>query len=54
MDYEGKKPIIEMKNIVKTFPGVLALNNMTIDLYEGEIHCIVLSLIHISGSAKGS
>ncbi|HHU63094.1 MAG TPA: sugar ABC transporter ATP-binding protein [Clostridiales bacterium] len=41
MDYEGKKPIIEMKNIVKTFPGVVALNNMTIDLYEGEIHCIV-------------
>lgn len=36
-----EKPVIEMINIVKTFPGVTALNNMTIDLYPGEIHCLV-------------
>jgi ribose transport system ATP-binding protein len=38
---DEKKLVIEMRNIVKTFPGVTALNNMTIDLYEGEIHCLV-------------
>jgi len=40
MDQE-RKPVIEMDRIVKTFPGVKALDNMTIDLYEGEIHCLV-------------
>ena len=34
-------PVIEMVNIVKQFPGVVALNNMSIDLYPGEIHCLV-------------
>src|SRR5664279_4141798 len=37
----AEKPVIEMINIVKTFFGVMALNNMTIDLYPGEIHCLV-------------
>ena len=34
-------PVIEMKTIVKTFPGVKALDKMTVDLYKGEIHCLV-------------
>jgi len=34
-------PVIEMINIVKKFPGVVALDNMSIDLYPGEIHCLV-------------
>ena len=38
-----EKPIsvIEMVSIVKKFPGVTALNNMSIDLFPGEIHCLV-------------
>lgn len=35
------KPIIQMVNIVKTFPGVKALDNMSLDLIPGEIHCLV-------------
>ena len=34
-------PIIQMKSIVKTFPGVKALDNMSLDLYPGEVHCLV-------------
>lgn len=37
----NNKPIIVMKDIVKKFPGVTALNKMTIDLYKGEVHCLV-------------
>lgn len=32
--------IISLKNIVKTFPGVIALNGISFDLLPGEIHAI--------------
>ncbi|HEX9117818.1 MAG TPA: ATP-binding cassette domain-containing protein [Anaerolineae bacterium] len=34
-------PILEMKNIVKTFPGVKALNDVSFQVARGEIHCLV-------------
>jgi ABC-type sugar transport system ATPase subunit len=34
-------PILEMKNITKTFPGVKALSNVSFQVAEGEIHCLV-------------
>ena len=34
-------PILEMKNIVKEFPGVKALNNVSFQVAQGEIHCLV-------------
>ena len=34
-------PILEMKNIVKEFPGVKALNNVSFRVKPGEIHCLV-------------
>jgi len=40
MFMENQK-ILELKGITKTFPGVVALNNVTFDLYPGEIHCLV-------------
>jgi putative multiple sugar transport system ATP-binding protein len=33
--------ILEMKNIVKTFPGVKALNNVNIQVKQGEIHALM-------------
>ena len=33
--------LIEMKNITKEFPGVVANDNVSIDIEEGEIHAIV-------------
>jgi len=33
--------LLEMKNIVKEFPGVRALDGVTFDLYEGEFHALV-------------
>ena len=38
---QDRKPVIEMNDIVKRFYGVKALDDMTIDSYEGEIHCLV-------------
>src|SRR5512139_2814806 len=34
-------PILEMKNITKTFPGVKALSNVSFQVAAGEIHCLV-------------
>ena len=36
-----QKTILEMKNITKIFPGVVALNNVNMDVTEGEIHALV-------------
>jgi len=34
-------PILEMKQIVKEFPGVKALKNVSFTVMEGEVHCLV-------------
>src|SRR5512143_3220151 len=34
-------PILEMRNITKVFPGVKALSNVSFQVAEGEIHCLV-------------
>src|SRR5260221_1666930 len=33
--------LLEMRNITKTFPGVRALDNVSLDLRAGEIHALV-------------
>ncbi len=35
------KMLLEMKNITKTFPGVKALDNVNLQVEEGEIHALV-------------
>jgi len=35
------RTLLEMKNITKLFPGVRALDNVNIDVKEGEVHAIV-------------
>ncbi len=34
-------PILEMRSISKSFPGVRALNNVSFQVAQGEIHCVV-------------
>lgn len=36
-----KPPILEMRHITKTFPGVKALNDVSFQVADGEIHCLV-------------
>ena len=47
---QDRKTVIEMNQIVKTFYGVKALDNMTIDCYEGEI----LGLVGEIGAGKST
>ena len=44
------KTVLEMRNIVKRFPGVLALDNCQMDLQEGEVH----GLIGENGAGKST
>src|SRR5215213_3614558 len=44
------KPILEMREIVKEFPGVKALDGVTFDLFEGEFH----SLVGENGAGKST
>ena len=37
----ANEPILKLKDIVKLFPGVVALKNVSLDFYPGEIHAIV-------------
>ncbi|AZR73750.1 D-xylose ABC transporter ATP-binding protein [Anoxybacter fermentans] len=38
---ENKEIVLEMKNIIKTFPGVNALNKVNLKLYKGEVHALL-------------
>ena len=35
------QPLLEMKNIRKQFPGVLALNNVNLEIEAGEVHALL-------------
>jgi len=43
-------PFLEMKNITKQFPGVLALNNVNLQVYPGQ----VLALVGENGAGKST
>jgi len=35
------EPLLEVKNITKRFPGVLALNDVSLQFFPGEVHAVV-------------
>jgi ribose transport system ATP-binding protein len=37
----GASPLLEMRGIVKRFPGVLALGGVDLDVRAGEVHCLL-------------
>ena len=47
--YMDKKSEVSLsvRHIIKTYPGVVALKDISVDFYAGEVHGLMLSLIHI-------
>ena len=42
MSVEGERtPVLEVRGITKTFPGVIANEDVDMVLHEGEIHCLL-------------
>lgn len=37
----GDNMVLQLKNIIKTYPGVVALNDVTIEVAKGEVHALV-------------
>jgi rhamnose transport system ATP-binding protein len=50
MQAEAAKPVLSLRGIVKTFPGVRALDGVQIDLYPGQ----VTALIGENGAGKST
>lgn len=38
---EAAKNLVEMKGVVKKFPGVTALNNISFNIRSGEVHVLL-------------
>lgn len=41
MTNEGRIPILEVRGLTKTFPGVIANEDVDFALHEGEVHCLL-------------
>ena len=37
----GNETILELKNITKTYPGVVALNDVSLEFRKGEVHALL-------------
>ncbi|MDD3699401.1 MAG: ATP-binding cassette domain-containing protein, partial [Atribacterota bacterium] len=35
------QPLISLKNVSKSFPGIQALNDISLDIFPGEIHAVL-------------
>ena len=40
MAIDQSRPVLEMRGISKTFPGVKALRDVSLTLYPGEVHSL--------------
>ena len=40
-------PVLHVEHITMQFGGVVAVNDLSMDIYPGEIVALILSLIHI-------
>ncbi len=38
---EEKTPVLSLRDIMKVYPGVVALNKVSIDFYPGEVHALI-------------
>lgn len=41
MSQTGRRPLLELRQIAKGFPGVQALSDVSLEVYPGEVHCLL-------------
>ena len=41
MNDPGRVPILEVRGLTKTFPGVIANQDVDLVLHQGEVHCLL-------------
>ena len=37
----SEKPILSIRDLLKTYPGVIAVNHVSFDVMPGEVHCLI-------------
>lgn len=41
LDHAGRKPLVQLRGVTKSFGSVVAVDNIDLDIYQGELFCLL-------------